>query len=175
MSKYVGFVHNNPITTTAEILAVIANVSASEVIYVNRVYLLNLNAKNMNSISVYFSLNKIEGLQDISFQQIGQIVPQNKSCLNLDSIIVGASNNNTYGGTSTVLRRGEASLATVSVLPTSDTLLRISKEYACIYDNNNSNTQSIVLRQNEALSLVSPLALSSTSVPFATIFEFNTI
>jgi len=173
MGSYIAFIHNVPVTTSTDILGVISNKSNTEVISINRVFILNLNARNMNQCSYNYALTKIEGIQDISLQQIGQIVPQNKSCINLDSIIVGASNNNTYGGTQTQIRRSYGGSYAVGVTPTSDLFLRFFREYSCVYDNNNPTTQPIVLRYNEALAVINTGGISNTGSPIIVVFEFT--
>lgn len=173
MGKYIGIINNYPTYTGAQVAGIIINNDDTEIININRVYMNNLSSKNMNQSQVDFVLSKVVGVQDYALSQVGLIVPQNKSCSNLKNIIIGAGQNDRYGGTRAILRRTYAVPYTVITSGQNIGVNLLFNEYANILDFNNPNVQPIVLRKGEGLIFNSIIGPAATTSPCVFILEIS--
>lgn len=176
MGKYVGFIHNYALQNTRNsVLGILINNSDDEVITVNRVFNININSKVMNQNIYDYSIVKIENIQDYVLQQIGQIIPQNKSCINLDEVYIGASDKDDFGGNRFTLRRTYGVAYSV-YLANSGAInyLQLFREYACSLNFKNSiSIQPITLRKGEAIAVLNSNGLAQTNTPIVTMIEFE--
>jgi len=176
MGKYVGFIHNYAIQkTTNTILGILINNSDTEVITVNRLFNININSKVINQNIFDFSVVKIENISDLSVQQIGQIIPQNKSCTYLDEVYIGSTDIDNFGGDRYTLRRTKGVSYSVYTANTGGINYgQLFREYTCTLNYKNNNLiQPIILRKGEAIAITNSKGLGNIATPIVTMIEFE--
>jgi hypothetical protein len=176
MGKYVGFIHNYALQNTKNsVLGILINNSDNEVITVNRMFNININSKVMNQNAYDYAVVKIQNIQDYTVQQIGQIIPQNKSCTNLDEVYIGSTDKDDFGGTRFTLRRTNGLAYTVYTASAGAVnYLQLFREYSCSLNFKNSALiQPIVLRKGEAIAVINSNGLVQTNTPIVTMIEFE--